>query len=402
MRRSAFAEAGLSGAAVGVLALLSTINALSTSAYLPALPAVGADLGASTSTVQLTLTAYLLGIAVGQLTWGPLSDAVGRRRPLLVGLACYLVASVLCAVAPTMGFLLVFRALQGWSACAGTVLSRSVVADHAQGTRLAQLFTVLLLLGVLAPVVAPLVGSGLLLVGSWRSVFAFLAAMGVPMLVGVWWKVDESLPGADRRRFGAAELARTVVDLLRNRRFTGHPVALASAFATMCVFMTAAPFRFQDRLELSPQEYGWVNAGIAGSLGVSMALVNLHLGRQAKRGVANPAGTARAGVVALVAATAGVLLASLADAPASDWIGVLALTAASLAPIAGSAMSLALGEARRSIGTGTALIGVFQAVLGALAAPLAGLGGPQATLPMALTMVGAASLSAVAFHVARP
>lgn len=401
MSRSAFADAGLSGATVGVLALVSTINALSTSAYLPALPAVGADLAASASTIQLTLTAYLLGVALGQLTWGPLSDALGRRRPMLVGLTCYVVASALCAVAPGVWLLLVFRALQGWSACAGTVLSRSVVADHARGTRMAQLLTVLLLLGVLAPVVAPLIGSWLLLVGSWRTVFWFLAAMGVPMVVGAWWRVGESLPEGERRPWGWRAIIRTAGGLLANRRFTGYAVALASGFATMFVFMSAAPFLFQTRLGLTAQEYGWVNAGIAGCLGVSMALVNVHLGRQAKRGVANPHGTARAGIVLLVAATAAVLVVAVLDAPLPAWIAVLVLAVASLAPIAGSTMSLALGEASHAVGTGTALVGVFQAVFGAVAAPLAGVGGGQATLPMALTMVGAACVSAAGFGLAR-
>ncbi len=401
MSQPTIADGALPGRTVGVLALISTINALSTSAYLPALPSVGADLAASTSTVQLTLTAYLVGIAVGQLTWGPLSDAVGRRRPLLVGLTCYVAASVLCAVAPSVGFLLAFRAVQGWAACSGTVLSRSVVADHTEGTRLAQQLSMLLLLGIIAPIAAPLIGSGLLLAGAWRTVFWFLAAMGVPMLVGAWLAVDESLPAARRRRSGARDLARTVGGLLSGRRFVGYAVALGSAFATMFVFMSAAPFLFQERLGLSAQQYGWVNAGIAACLGVAMALVNVHLGRQAKRGHADPAGIARFGLVALLVATGGVVVAAILDAPAAAWIVVLALCAASLAPIAGSTMSLALGEARDAIGTGTALVGVLQALLGALAAPLAGLGGDRSALPMALTMIGAAALATTAFAVAR-
>ncbi len=400
MSRSAFADAGLPGSTVGVLALISTINALSTSAYLPALPAVAADLGAPTTSVQLTLTAYLAGIAVGQLTWGPLSDAVGRRRPLLVGLACYVVASLLCAAASTIGMLLLFRALQGWSACAGTVLSRSVVADHARGTRLAQLLTVLLLLGVLAPVLAPLIGSGLLLTGSWRTVFLFLAAVGVPMAVGAWWRVAESLPSADRRPWSVPDLAHTVGGLLANRRFTGFAVTLASGFATMFVFMSAAPFLFQTRLGLTAQQYAWVNAGVAGALGVSMALVHRHLGRRAERGAADPAATARVGVRLLVVACGGVVAAALTDAPTPVWVLALMFVVASLAPIAGSTMSLALGEAGHAVGTGTALVGVLQALLGAVAAPLAGLGGPAATLPMGTAMLGAACLSATAFHVA--
>ena len=398
---SLFADAGLTGVTVGVLALLSAINALSTSAYLPALPTVAADLGASTSSTQLTLTAYLLGIAVGQLTWGPLSDAVGRRRPLLVGLVCYIAASLLCAAAPSIGLLFVFRAVQGWAACSGQVLSRAVVADHASGTRLAQLITVLMLMGVIAPVAAPLIGSGLLLVGSWRTVFIFLALMGCPMVVGVILTVDESLPEARRRRGGLGELGRTVGGLITNRRFVGYAVALSSGFSTMFVFMAAAPFLFQTRLGLSAQQYAWVNAGIATGLGVSMALVHRHLGRQARDGVANPAGPARFGIAALLVGTCCTLAASLLDAPLGVWIVVLLLTVGSLAPIMGSTMSLALGESSHAIGTGTAVVGVLQAMLGALAAPLVGLGGPEATLPMALTMVGAACVSGAAFLTAR-
>lgn len=400
MSGSAFADTGLSRATVGVLALVSAINALSTSAYLPALPHVGTDLLASTSATQLTLTAYLVGMAVGQLLWGPLSDRLGRRRPLLVGLSCYVLASLLCAVAPTIGLLVAFRAVQGWAACAGTVLSRSVVADHAQGSRMAQLLTWLMLMTVIAPVAAPVIGS-LLLAWSWRAVFVFLAALGLPMLVGAWWGVPESLAAADRRRGSLAELGHIVAGLLRNRRFTGYAVALSSGFATMFVFLSAAPFLFQSRFGFNAREYGWVNAGIAGCMGVAMVLVHRRLGRQAKRGVSDPAGTARFGIGALLVATLGVLAASLLDAPAPVWIAVLALTASCLAPIIGSTMALALGQAPHAVGTGTALVGVLQSSLGALAAPLVGLGGPEATLPMALAMVVAASVSGVAFAAAR-
>lgn len=400
MSGSAFADAGLTRATVGVLALVSGINALSTSAYLPALPHVGTDLMASTWASQLTLTAYLVGMAAGQVLWGPLSDRLGRRRPLLVGLSCYVVASLLCAVAPTIALLVAFRAVQGWAACAGTVLSRSVVADHAEGSRMAQLLTLLMLMTVIAPVAAPIIGAWLL-AWSWRAVFVFLAVLGVPMLLGVWWRVPESLADADRRRGSLGELGRTVAGLLRDRRFIGYAVALASAFATMFVFLSAAPFLFQRRFAFTAQQYGWVNAGIAGCLGVAMVLVHRHLGRQARLGTSDPAGTARNGILALVAATLCVLAASLLDAPAPVWIGVLAVTASSLAPIVGSALSLALGQAQHAVGTGTATVGVLQSSLGALAAPLAGLGGPDATLPMALAMVVAATVSGVAFAVAR-
>lgn len=399
-RAGRFTGSALPGGAVGVLALISTINALSTSAYLPALPAVGADLSASATIVQLTLTCYLIGTGIGQLTWGPLSDALGRRRPLLVGLACYIAASVLCALAPGWSWLLVCRVAQGWAACAGTVLSRSVVADHAAGTRLARQLTVLLLLGALAPVVAPLIGAWLLLAGSWRTVFLFLAATGVPMLAGAWWVVAESLPPARRRRLSVGAVAGAAAGLLRNRRFTGYAVALASGFATMFAFMSAAPFLFQDHLGLSAQQYGWVNAGVAGCLGVSMGLVGRHLKRAEKRGVANPAATARAGIAALCAATGGVVVAAVVDAPLVAWILVLSVMAASLALVGGSTMSLALDQARDTIGTGTALIGLGQAILGAIAAPLAGLGGAHSSLPMAITMACAAGLSALAFLVA--
>jgi DHA1 family bicyclomycin/chloramphenicol resistance-like MFS transporter len=182
-----------------VLGMLSTFGPISLDLYLPSLPELATDLGTSTSSAQLTITACLLGLAVGQLIAGPLSDQFGRRRPLLIGLVCYLLTSLACAFAPTIELLLVLRLLQGLSGAAGLVIARAIARDLYEGRALLIFFSRLILVSGLAPVVAPLLGGQLARVTDWRGIFVVLAGFGLVLLLAGLVGVPESLPGCRRR-----------------------------------------------------------------------------------------------------------------------------------------------------------------------------------------------------------
>ena len=171
---------------------LSMFAPLSMDLYLPALPALTRDLGGSPSLMQLTLTACLLGLAAGQLVAGPLSDSWGRRRPLFVGLAAYALASLLCALAPAVPVLVVFRLLQGTAGAAGLVIARAVVRDVYEGRNVARFFALTILISGLAPILAPVIGGQLLRFTSWRGAFVVLAAIGVILLVAAAFGLSES------------------------------------------------------------------------------------------------------------------------------------------------------------------------------------------------------------------
>jgi DHA1 family bicyclomycin/chloramphenicol resistance-like MFS transporter len=204
-----------------VLGALIALGPLTIDMYLPALPSITADLMTSSATIQLTLTGTLVGLALGQLVIGPLSDSLGRRRPLLVGASVHVLASVLCIVAPNIAVLGVLRVLQGVGAAAGMVVAMAIVRDLFTGRAAATLLSRLTLVMGVAPVIAPTIGGELLRFTSWRGVFAALAVYGLVIIPVAYWTLRETLPPQRRRSSGIASTLRTYGGLLRDRTFVG-------------------------------------------------------------------------------------------------------------------------------------------------------------------------------------
>lgn len=371
------------GVWICVLALLTAIAPLATDMYLPALPDVAAELGATASSVQLTLTGFLVGLALGQLVIGPLSDAWGRRRLLLAGTVLCLVASVACVAAPTIGVLVVARFLQGFGGAAGIVLSRAMIVDRTTGDRTVRLFSLMMAINGIAPVVAPLVGSSLLGVGTWRVIFVALGALTLLMVVGALVAVPETLPPERRVRGGLRRTAHDVRSALTRRRYVGYTFAFGCAFATMFTYISGSPFVLQDTLGLSSGAYALAfGANAAGLIGAS--IVNGQLaGRADPRRVLTIATTA---LVLLSVTLLGIVLAGPSVWPV---LVVLFLALTSLGFIMGNASALASGEVRDIAGTGSALLGALQFALGALVSPLVG----SSPLVMAVVMVVASVIS---------
>ncbi|MGI8475708.1 MAG: Bcr/CflA family efflux MFS transporter, partial [Thermomicrobiales bacterium] len=222
-----------SGRLVVLLGALTTFGPLSIDTYLPALPALRRDFGAGASQAQLTLSACLIGLALGQLLAGPLSDALGRRRPLLVGLAAYALASLLCAAAPTIGVLMGLRFVQGCAGAAGIVISRAVVRDMHAGTAAARYFSRLMLVNGLAPILAPILGGQLLRFMTWHGVFVVLAILGSALFLAAWFGLPETMPPANRQTGGFAATFQAFRELLADRAFTGYALSAGFAFAVL-------------------------------------------------------------------------------------------------------------------------------------------------------------------------
>ena len=243
--------------------MLSTFGPLSLDLYLPALPELAADLGASTSAAQLTLTSCLVGLAAGQAVAGPLSDRFGRRRPLLIGLAAYALVSIACAFAGSVAVLIVLRLVQGLAGAAGLVIARAVARDLYEGRALVVFFSRLVLVAGLAPVIAPVLGGQLSRVMSWRGIFGVLAAFGVVLLLAGWFGVRETLPLERRVTGGMVEVLRGFGILLRDRLFVGAALSAGLAGASHVRLHRRVDVR--AAADLRPQPAG-VLAGLRGQL----------------------------------------------------------------------------------------------------------------------------------------
>lgn len=372
-----------------ILGALTAIAPLSIDMYLPALPALSRDFSTGATQAQLTLTACVVGLAVGQVVAGPLSDTLGRRRPLLVGMAAYSIASLLCVIAPSVEMFIALRFVQGAVGAAGIVIARAVVRDLYDGPAAARFFSLLMLVNGLAPILAPVLGGQLLRVAPWPGVFGVLAALGAALCLAALLGLRETLPPERRGSGGARATLVTFGGLLTDRLFVGYAVSGAFAFAAMFTYISGSPFVLQDIYGLSPQLFSVVfgtNAlGIVAAAQVGGRLTaRVPLRRLLAAGLAT---VALGGVALLISVTAGLGLAGVLPA--------LFLVVAGQGLILPNTAALALsGRPRNVAGSASALLGLAQFAIGGAAAPLAGLAGPHTALPMAAA-IAALSVTAV-------
>jgi MFS transporter, DHA1 family, multidrug resistance protein len=368
------------GRLVLLLGSLSAFGPLSMDMYLPGLPSMARDLSAPAWAAQLTITASMLGLAGGQLIAGPISDALGRRRPLLAGLAAYMATSLLCAFAANIWLLLGFRVIQGAAGAAGIVIARAIVRDLHTGAAAARFFALLMLVNGLAPILAPLAGGELLHVTDWRGIFVVLAAIGALLLVAAWAMLAETLAPEARHGGGLPATVRVFGGLVDDREFMGYALAIGLAFGAMAAYIAGSPFVLQDIYGASPQLFSVVFAlnasGIIAASQVSRALVD----RLGPRTLLN-AGAAMSALGGLGALTSVVFDVGLAMLLPSFFVVV-----ASIGLVFPNATALALADHPRTAGSASALLGLRQFATGAVAAPLAGVGGSHTALPMGIVM----------------
>ncbi|MDQ0088692.1 DHA1 family bicyclomycin/chloramphenicol resistance-like MFS transporter [Paenibacillus anaericanus] len=371
-----------------ILGSLSAFGPLCLDMYLPALPNLANELNTSASMAQLSLTACLLGLALGQLVAGPLSDVRGRRTPLIVALIIYAISSLLCVFAPSAWFLIGFRFIQGLAGAAGIVISRAVVRDMYSGTELTKFFSLLMLVNGAAPILAPLFGGQLLNFVSWRGVFVVLSLIGVAMLLAVLLGLPETLPKERRQSGGMHETLSTFRRLLRDRIFIGYCLAQGLVSAAMFGYISGSSFVLQNIYHVSEQMYSLIFA----INGVGIIIASQTTGRLAGRFkesslLAFGLGLAGVSSIALltVILTGGGLIAILIP---------LFFIVSCVGIVGTSTFALAMNSQSKSAGSASALLGLLPYILGAAVAPLVGLGGDKTAVPMGI-VITVANLSAV-------
>ncbi|WP_237525348.1 multidrug effflux MFS transporter, partial [Streptomyces sp. SID4985] len=378
-----------------LLGALTATTPLAMDMYLPSLPEVTRALHAPAATVQLTLTACLAGMALGQLVVGPMSDRWGRRRPLLTGLGVYVVATALCAFAPDVETLVAFRLAQGLAGAAGIVIARAVVRDLYDGVAMARFFSTLMLISGTAPIIAPLIGGQILRFTDWRGVFVVLTGIGAVLTALVWWRLPETLAPSERHRGGVGESLRTMRGLLADLPFTGYMLAGGFAFAALFAYVSASPFVVQEVYGASPQTFsllfGLNSVGLvaAGQINGKLLVGRVRLDRVFACGL----------TVIVLAATALLLMSTgvfgrVGLVPVAAALFVLMSAMGFTLP---NAQSLALLRTRHAAGSGSALLGTSSFLIGAVASPLVGIAGERTAVPMAVVQLSGALVAAACF-----
>lgn len=375
-----------------VLGSLTAFGPLSIDMYLPGLPAMAHSLHASASAAQLTLTACLVGLALGQLLAGPLSDRLGRRRPVLLGVAAYSAASLLCAVAPSVHVFTGLRLVQGLAGAAGIVISRAAVRDMYSGVAAARFFSILMLVNGLAPILAPVIGGQLLKVTSWRGVFVTLAAIGGALFVAAFAGLPETLPPERRRSDGLRATLATMRALCRDTVFVGYALTCGLSFAAMFCYIAGSPFVLEDIYGVSPQVFSAVFAANACGIVAASQLNHRLLARYSPRTLLR--------VALLAGAGAGVVLLTLVlIGGLGVWAVILPLfvVVSSVGIVMPNSTALALTDHPDTAGSASALLGTLQFMIGALVAPLVGVAGKDTAVPMALmiALLGVGALVAM-------
>jgi DHA1 family bicyclomycin/chloramphenicol resistance-like MFS transporter len=380
-----------------VLGALIAIGPLSIDMYLPALPVIAADLHTGESAIQLTLTGMLAGMGLGQLIIGPLSDAVGRRRPLIIGTAVHVLASLACLVAPTAALLDAARVLQGLGAAAGQVLAMAVIRDLFSDREAATLLSRLMLVLSVSPILAPSLGSELLQLTNWRGVFVALAVLGLLVTVVTAAALPETLPVGRRARAGVRGTLRAYAGLLRDVPFVGLVVVSGLAMAGLFGFVAGASFVFQQQFGLSEQQFGLLFAASAVWL-IGATQLNARLMRRFEPHQVLVAASLPATVFAVAmfgAAFSGV-------GGTVGVVGALWATLFCVGLILPNVPAVALSAHGDEAGTAAALLGSAQFAVGAVVAPLVGALGNNARAMSTVIFGGVLLTTLVLLLVARP
>lgn len=369
-----------------ILGALVALGPFTIDLYLPAFPVIENDLGVSQAAVQLTLTATTIGFAVGQLLVGPWSDRVGRRLPLIVATVLHVVASIGVALAPDLLWIGVFRVLQGMGAAAGAVVAMAIVRDLFGGLPLVRMFSRLALVTGLAPILAPVIGSQLLLVLDWRGIFLFLGAYGVLVLIAAVFFIVETRPKTTRAERGHSTMRERYRAIFRDRVFVGVAIIGGMSFSGLFAYLSASPFLFQDIYGLDPQQYGLLFA--VNSIGI---VIGTQASSRLAR-VVGPQWILAFSTAVLFVSALGIVLLDLAGA---GLIGILIPLWFFIAAVGfGFPMVqvLALAGHGSEAGTAASVLGAVNFGLAGIISPIVGVFGVSAFV-MGVVMAATAFVS---------
>lgn len=381
-----------------VLGVLATASSLATDFYLPSLPDISRDLHASAAISQLTLSVFLVGIGLGQLFLGALSDSRGRRSVLLVALVVFSLSGLLMSFTPNIELLVALRLVQGFSGAAGIVLARAIAADLSEGATAVRALSLIAIVSGLGPLLAPIFGGVAHELWGWRGTLAALGAIAAVMFVLAWRVVPESLPLEQRRTGGIRAVLGPIAKLVRDSRYVLFTGTFALSFGTLMAYISASPFVGQEILGMNAFFYALSFSAAASA----MIIANLVNSRVAPR--IGPARMLVVAVICLAIGAAGMIIFVATGALTIPAFIVCAFIASGgCGLMLSNASALALARASYARGSGAALLGAVQSVFGGVVAPLTGLWGEDTALPMAVIMAATALLAAVcAFFALRP
>nr|WP_275411179.1 multidrug effflux MFS transporter [Bacillus sp. B15-48] len=363
-----------------LLGALTSIGPLNIDMYLPAFPTITNEFQTTASIVQLSLTGGLIGLAVGQLIGGTLSDIYGRRKPLMISLILFCIASILCAFAPSIWFLIVLRLIQGAAGGAGIVIARACVRDMYSGSDLTRVYSILVLIMGLAPILAPIIGGLLLKYMSWRGIFFTLFALGAVMLTCIIFIFSETLVKEKRTTGGFGQTLFNFKSLLVDRIFLGYALALGFSAGAMFAYISGSPFVIQEIYELSPQMYSLLFAMNAFGLVVASQLT----GRLSPR-----FGETRFLMIGIIMSFVGGLLLLVFTLIGSGLVPVslaFFLIVSSTGFINTSSISLAMQSQSKNAGSASALLGLMNYGIGGMVAPIVGILGSQTAIPLGIVI----------------
>ncbi|WP_460001469.1 multidrug effflux MFS transporter [Paradesulfitobacterium aromaticivorans] len=378
-----------------VLGALAAFAPLSIDMYLPSLPSMAGDLHTSTSLAQLSLTASLLGLSIGQLLAGAQSDVRGRRFPLLVGLVVYAASSLLCALSPSVWSLIILRFVQGLAGSAGIVISRAIVRDLYSGAEMTKFTAQLMLVNGAAPILAPIIGGQLLQFTSWRGVFAVLFLVGTVMFLSVLFSLPETLAVQQRSQAGITNTLTTFRVLVRDREFMGYALPQGFVSAAMFAYISGSPFVIQNIYGVSPQGFSLIFA----TNGLGIILAGQITGRLAGRIRLTKLFVTGLGL----AATGGISLLAviLLGAGLPAILPPLFLVVSSVGIVGTAGSSLAMENYGRAAGSASAILGLLPFIFGAVLAPLVGLGGGNTAVPMGIVIAAVEACALLLYTILR-
>jgi DHA1 family bicyclomycin/chloramphenicol resistance-like MFS transporter len=379
-----------------ILGALTAIGPLAIDMYLPALPAIARDLGVPIAAVQKSLPSYFIGISIGQALYGPLSDRFGRKPALYLGLGIFVSASLGCAFATSVTQLVVFRFLQALGGCAPLVVPRAVVRDYFDGPESVRMLSMLILVMMLGPILAPFIGGQLLIYFGWRSIFLLLAGYALTWLVLVAWLLPESLRPEQRRRDSLAVIARTYARILRDPAYLGWVLSGGLVFAGLLAYISGSSFVYIELFHVPPERFGLYFG--ANAIGLMIASqVNRYLA-----GRVRPEVIVR--VALPVAVTAGATLLVDAYTGFGGFAGILVPLFCFVAChgfVGPNTTALAMSPYGAVAGSASALMGTLQFVLGAASGSLVSAFGNGTAVPFALVIAGC-GIAALTVHLTMP
>ncbi|MDQ0226098.1 multidrug effflux MFS transporter [Metabacillus niabensis] len=375
-----------------LLGSLALLGPFTIDMYLPSFPTIVKEYGTTASLVQISLTSCLLGLGLGQLIIGPMSDVQGRRKPLQIFLILYLVTSVICAFAPSISIFIAARFIQGFSAAGGLVISRAIVRDVYSGRELTKFFALLMLVGNLGPIVAPIAGGGVLAFTNWSGVFLVLACIGILLVILVTLKLEETLPEHKRVQSNISQTFKNFSSLLKDRKFAGYALTQGFIIAGIFAYVSGIPFVYQNIYGVTPQVFSL----LFGINGFALIIGTQLVGRLTD--IIPEKTFLKIGLTISNIASAVLLIALLMKAPLIVVAIPIFFFVSSIGIISTTSFSLAMETQGHIAGSASALLGLLPFLLGSLTAPLVGVAGEYSAIPMGIIIFSASFLAFLSYY----